>query len=157
MTVSVMPGVVARLLTGPGLGSDFVLIEPAGNFVWIEANGAEQSVVRNLALLSQTVNMLDGPACNFRNDLGGDKLRQAWVRFYVELILRFQICIPCVRDCRVPTRKPGVEKSFGYSGVRWNKVNPLGRNVGRVESALFRHLLRSNRATEQAVFRPLRS
>jgi len=47
--------------------------------------------VRDMALLGQPIDMLYGPTCGFRNDLGGDKLSQACGQlYYFGLFLRFR-------------------------------------------------------------------
>jgi hypothetical protein len=106
--------------------------------------------------LGQTIDMLYGPACGFRNDLGGDKLAQACGQlYYFELFLWFRIAV--LMDSRSglpdghalrrvqqgwpapldvlhyvgrkqckPALRSGAEMRITLAGSRWNKGKHLG-------------------------------
>jgi hypothetical protein len=83
----------ARRLQSPGLGlsRNSMIFEPVRYFLRIKSDGAMNAVVRDMALLGQPIDMLYGPTCGFRNDLGGDKLSQACGQlYYFGLFLRFR-------------------------------------------------------------------
>lgn len=68
--------------------------EPVRYFLRIKSDRAMHAVVGYEALLGQTINMLDGPACRFRNDLGVDKLSQACGQlYYFGLFALFRIAV----------------------------------------------------------------
>jgi len=69
-------------------------LEPVRYFLRIKSDGAMHAVVGYEALLGQTIDMLDGPACRFRNDFGGNKLSQACGQlYYFGLFVQFRIAV----------------------------------------------------------------